>query len=62
MDAQLQLQKLNSPRLANTLTHTAALRFIENFEVVEQTIRDNIELSQTVFPRSVDELKLLLGL
>jgi hypothetical protein len=61
MDAQARLQKLSSPRLANNLTHDAASQFVENFTVVEEAIRIHIELSQTVFPRSVEEVKLLLG-
>ena len=61
MDAQARLQRLGSPRLANNLTHDAASRFVEDFTLVEQAIRSHIELSLTVFPRSVDEVKLLLG-
>ena len=61
MDAQSRLQKLTSPRLANNLTHDAASRFVDDFAFVEEAIRSQIELSQTVFPRSVDEVRLLLG-
>jgi hypothetical protein len=43
------------------LTQEAAERFVEDFVVVERAIRENIELSQTVFPRSVEEVRLLLG-
>ena len=62
MDAQSRLQKLSSPRLANGLTHDAASRFVEDFTVVEDAVRNHIELSQTVFPRSLEEVRLLLGL
>jgi len=61
MDAQAQLRRLSSLRLANRLTQEAATAFVEDFMRVEDAIRDNIELSQTVFPRSVEEVKLLLG-
>jgi len=61
MDAQARLQKLGSPRLANNLTQEAASQFVLDFTTVEEAIRTNIELSQTVFPRSVEEVKLLLG-
>jgi Conserved oligomeric complex COG6 len=61
MDAQARLQRLNSPRLANSLTLEAASLFVEDFTVVEDAIRANIDLSQTVFPRSVEEVRLLLG-
>lgn len=61
MDAQLRLQKLTSPRLANRLTQDAASQFIGDFVIVEDAIRSNIELSLTVFPRSVEEVRLLLG-
>jgi len=61
MDAQSQLHKLASPRLANSLTHKAASLFIDDFKMVEEAIRGNVELSQTVFPRSTDEVRLLLG-
>lgn len=62
MDAQSRLQKLNSPRLANSLTHEAALSFVDHFATMEEAVRSHIEFSQTVFPRSVDEVKLLLGI
>ena len=61
MDAQSRLQKLSSLRLANSLTQEAASLFVDNFIEVEEAVRKHIELSQTVFPRSVDEVKLLLG-
>jgi Conserved oligomeric complex COG6 len=61
MDAQSRLQKLTSPRLANSLTHDAASLFVEDFVLVEGAIRNHIELSQTVFPRSAQEVRLLLG-
>jgi hypothetical protein len=61
MDAQARLQRLSSPRLANKLTQLAASRFVEDFILVEDAVRGHIELSQTVFPRSVEEVKLLLG-
>jgi hypothetical protein len=61
MDAQSRLQKLSSLRLANSLTQEAASLFVDDFIEVEEAVRKNIELSQTVFPRSVDEVKLLLG-
>jgi N-glycosylase/DNA lyase len=61
MDAQSRLQKLSSLRLANNLTQEAASLFVEDFIEVEEAVRQHIELSQTVFPRSVDEVKLLLG-
>ena len=62
MDAHSRLQKLSSPRLANLLTHEAALSFVDDFATVEEAVRSHIEFSQTVFPRSIDEVKLLLGL
>lgn len=43
------------------MTHEAALLFVEDFTMVEEAVRKHIEFSQTVFPRSVDEVKLLLG-
>ena len=61
MDAQAQLRRLSSLRLANRLTQEAATGFVADFMRVEDAIRENIELSQTVFPRSVGEVKLLLG-
>jgi hypothetical protein len=61
MDAQSRIGKMSSLRLANGLTQEAAERFVEDFVVVEGAIRENIELSQTVFPRSVEEVRLLLG-
>jgi hypothetical protein len=61
MDAQSRLQKLSSSRLANSLTQEAASLFVDDFIEVEEAVRKHIELSQTVFPRSVDEVKLLLG-
>jgi hypothetical protein len=61
MDAQARLQKLTSPRLANSLTLDSASLFVDDFTVVEEAIRSHIELSQTVFPRSVEEVRLLLG-
>lgn len=61
MDTQSRLQKLASPRLANSLTHHAASLFVEDFILVEDAIRNHVELSQTVFPRSTEEVKLLLG-
>lgn len=61
MDAQSRLEKLTSPRLANSLTHDAASQFVEDFAVVEDAVRSHIELSQTVFPRSLEEVRLLLG-
>jgi hypothetical protein len=61
MDAQSRLQKLSSLRLANSLTQEAASLFVDDFIEVEEAVRKHIELSQTVFPRSVDEVKLLLG-
>jgi hypothetical protein len=61
MDAHSRLQKLSSPRLANSLTHEAAMLFVEDFTKVEEAVRNHIEFSQTVFPRSVEEVKLLLG-
>jgi hypothetical protein len=61
MDAQSRLQKLSSLRLANSLTQEAASLFVEDFIEVEEAVRKHIELSQTVFPRSVDEVRLLLG-
>jgi conserved oligomeric Golgi complex subunit 6 len=62
MDAHSRLQKLSSPRLANSLTHEAALLFVEDFTALEEAVRKHIEFSQTVFPRSTDEVKLLLGI
>jgi hypothetical protein len=62
MDAHSRLQKLNSPRLANMLTYEAASLFIDDFVTVEDAVRTHIEFSQTVFPRSVDEVRLLLGI
>jgi len=61
MDAQARLRRLSSLRLANGLTQEAATAFVADFMQVEDAIRENIELSQTVFPRSVEEVKLLLG-
>ena len=61
MDAQSRLQKLSSLRLANSLTQEAASLFVDDFIEVEEAVRKHIELSQTVFPRSVDEVRLLLG-
>ncbi len=61
MDGQSRLQKLSSLRAANALTQTAASMFIADFVLVEEAVRAHIELSRTVFPRSVDEVKLLLG-
>jgi hypothetical protein len=61
MDAQARLQRLNSPRLANSLTLEAASLFVDDFAVVEDAIRAHIDLSQTIFPRSVEEVRLLLG-
>lgn len=61
MDAQSRLQKLSSSRAVNTLTQAGASLFIADFVLVEEAVRTHIELSQTVFPRSVDEVKLLLG-
>jgi hypothetical protein len=61
MDAQSRLQKLSSLRLANSLTQEAASLFVDDFIEVEDAVRKHIELSQTVFPRSVDEVRLLLG-
>jgi hypothetical protein len=43
------------------LTQSGASLFIADFALVEEAVRTHIELSQTVFPRSVDEVKLLLG-
>ena len=62
MDASSRLQRLSSPRLGNVLTREAALKFIDDFVLVENAVRENIELSQTMFPRSADEVRLLLGL
>ena len=61
MDAQSRVQKLSSLRLANSLTHEAAALFVDDFTLIEEAVRCHIELSQTVFPRSIDEVKLLLG-
>lgn len=61
MDAQSRLQKLSSLRVANSLTQEAASLFVDDFIEVEEAVRKHIELSQTVFPRSVDEVRLLLG-
>jgi hypothetical protein len=61
MDAQARIGKMSSLRLANGLTQEGAELFVEDFVVVEGAIRENIDLSQTVFPRSVEEVKLLLG-
>ena len=61
MDGQSRLQKLSSLRAVNALTQTAASMFIADFVLVEEAVRTHIELSQTVFPHSVDDVKLLLG-
>jgi hypothetical protein len=61
MDAQSRLQNLSSPRLAYSLTQNAASQFVDDFTVVEDAVRTHIELSQTVFPRSVEEVRLVLG-
>ena len=62
MDAQSRLQKLSSPRLANSLSRDAASQFVDDFTIVEDAVRSHIELSQTVFPRSVEEVRLVLGI
>jgi len=61
MDAQSRLQRVSSSRTVNSLTQSGASLFIADFSLVEEAVRTHIELSQTVFPRSVDEVKLLLG-
>jgi hypothetical protein len=61
MDGQSRLQKISSLRAVNTLTQAGASLFIADFGLVEEAVRTYIELSQTVFPRSVDEVRLLLG-
>jgi len=61
MEAQSQLQKLTSPRLANNLIQAAVSLFVNDFKIVEEAIRANVELSQTIFPWSIGEAKLLLG-
>ena len=61
MDGQSRLQKISSLRAVNTLTQAGASLFIADFVLVEEAVRTYIELSQTVFPRSVDEVRLLLG-
>jgi hypothetical protein len=61
MDAQIRLQQMSSLRLANALTQEGAELFVQDFARVEEAIRENIDLSLTVFPRSVEEVRLLLG-
>jgi len=61
MDALSRLQKLSRPRLANKLTHQAATMFVGDFTAVEVPIREHVELSHTVFPWSINEVRLLLG-
>jgi conserved oligomeric Golgi complex subunit 6 len=61
MDALSRLQKLSTPRLANNLTHRAATLFLDDFTAVEVAIREHVDLSHTVFPWSINEVRLLLG-
>ena len=63
MDAQYQLQSLSSPKTVTAIIQKAANWFVDEFSVVEQAITgaDGVEFSRTVWPRTVEEVRVLLS-
>ena len=63
MDAQSQLHRLSSPKTVATIINQAADKFVDDFTRVEQGIigENGLEFSRTVWPRTTEEVKLLLG-
>lgn len=68
MDAQAGLKGLNSPKIVGEITYEAARRFVEDFRRVEEAVVDALageieggaEAAREVWPRTVDEVRVLL--
>ena len=63
MDAQTQLQRLSSPKTVATIIQKAADWFVDEFSTVERAVTgpDGVEFSRTVWPRTIEEVKVLLS-
>jgi len=63
MDAQYQLQRLSSPKTVAAIIQKAANWFVDEFSIVEQVITgpDGVEFCRTVWPRTVEEVRVLLS-
>jgi len=63
MDAQYQLHRLSSPKTVASVIQKAANWFVDDFSRVEQAITgpDGAEFSRTVWPRTVEEVRVLLS-
>lgn len=68
MDASARIKGLNSPKIIEEIVQEAAARFVDDFARVEEAVIDSLaneteggmELARTVWPRTVDEVRVLL--
>lgn len=68
MDVQAELRRLNSPKVVEGISHEAAERFVEDFRRVEEAIvnalanemEEGMDGARNVWPRTVDEVRVLL--
>ncbi|KAF8459453.1 oligomeric Golgi complex subunit 6 [Terfezia claveryi] len=62
IDAQYQLQRLSSPKTVAAIIQKAANWFVDEFSIVDQAITglDGVEFPRTVWPRTVEEVRVLL--
>lgn len=63
MDAQSQLQRLSSPKTVALIIQKAADWFVDEFSTIEQAIASpvGIEFPRSVWPRTVEEVRMLLS-
>lgn len=68
LDAQAELKQLSSSKTIGEITHEAAERFVEDFRKVEEVVvnalanemEGGMEAARVVWPRTVDEVRVLL--
>ena len=63
IDAQSQLQRLASPKTVAGIITQATDAFVDEFALIEETfVGDNgVEYARDVWPRTIDEVRVLLG-
>ena len=63
MDTQLKLQKLSSPKTVAVIIQKAVDWFIDEYSIVYEAVTgpNGVEHSWTVWPRTVEEVRILLG-
>jgi len=72
MDATTGLKRLSSPKIIGEIMQESASRFVDDFSRVEEAVigalvnegdgqeEGGIELARSVWPRTVDEVRVLL--